>query len=90
MSSTQGFKPKMNIVYRDNMSSMKLETNGRMSSGKRTRHFQIKFFYITDLIERGEVIIEYCPTESMVGDYMSKPLVGGKFTQFRNLIMNLR
>ena len=79
----------MNIVYRDNLSSMKLEENGKMSSGKRTRHFNIKFFYITDLIQRKELSIEYCPTDSMVGDYMTKPLVGSKFVQFRNIIMNL-
>jgi hypothetical protein len=68
---------------------MKLETNGKASSGKRTRHFNIKYFYITDLIQRGEVQIEYCPTNDMLADYMTKPLTGIKFQQFRNKIMNL-
>jgi hypothetical protein len=67
---------------------MKLEENGKFSSGKRTRHFDIKFFYFTDLIKRGEVSIEYCPTEDMLADYMTKPLVGQKFVTFRNRIMN--
>jgi hypothetical protein len=34
---------------------MKLEANGKASSGKRTQHFNIKYFYFTDLIERKEV-----------------------------------
>ena len=42
----------MNVIYRDNTSAMKLEENGKASSGKCTQHFNIKYFYITDLIER--------------------------------------
>jgi hypothetical protein len=38
-----------------------------------------KLFYITDLIEKKEVEIQYCPTDSMTGDYMTKPLPGAKF-----------
>jgi len=47
----QGLKIIDNVVYRDNQSSMKLEQNGKANSGKRTRHFNIKYFYITDLIK---------------------------------------
>jgi hypothetical protein len=84
----QGWKVNQNMVMRDNLSSMKLETNGKASSGKRTRHFDIKYFYITDLIERKEVAIQYCPTDDMIADYMTKPLSGAKFHKFRKLIMN--
>jgi hypothetical protein len=87
MIEAQGFKVK-NIAHRDNTSSMKLEENGKASSGKRTRHFNIKYFYVTDLIKRKEVSIIYCPTDLMIGDYMTKALVGSKFKFFRNLIMN--
>jgi hypothetical protein len=33
----QGFKVSTTVIYRDNKSSMKLEENGKASSGKRTR-----------------------------------------------------
>ena len=85
----QGFKVMLNIIYQDNTSTMRLQNNGKLSSGKRTRHFDIKLFYITDLISRDEVEVRYCPTDEMIGDYMSKPLVGAKFKKFRDLIMNL-
>ena len=85
----QGFKVKLNIVYQDNQSTLKLANNGKESSGKRTRHFDIKYFYVTDLISRDEVKVIYCPTDNMVADYMSKPLVGRKFKKFRDIIMNL-
>jgi hypothetical protein len=67
---------------------MKLEENGKRSSGKRTQHLEIKYFYITDLINRKEVSIEYCPTDKMVADYMTKPLTGKKFFEFKRIIMN--
>jgi hypothetical protein len=84
----QGYHVKENVIYRDNQSSMKLEINGKQSSGKRTRHFNIKYFYITDLIQRGEVSTKYCSTDHMIADYMTKPLTGEKFHQFRQAIMN--
>jgi hypothetical protein len=31
--------------------------------------------------------VEYCPTNEMVADYITKPLVGSKFIQFKNRIM---
>ena len=85
----QDFKVKVNLIYQDNTNTMKLQNNGKLSSGKRTRHFDIKLFYITDLISRNEVEVRYCPTDEMLADYMTKPLVGTKFKLFRDLIMNL-
>ena len=84
----QGHKVNANIVYQDKTSAMKLELNGKASSGKQTRHFDIKFFYFfTDLIKRGEMQVEFCPTDKMLADYMTKPLVGSKFQEFKNKIM---
>ena len=67
---------------------MKLEMNGKFSSSKRTRHFNIKYFFINDLISRGEVSIEYFPTSAMIADFMTKPLTGQKFKVMRKEIMN--
>jgi hypothetical protein len=85
----QEFEVKLNLVCQDNTSTMKLENNGKASSGKRTRHFHIKWFYVTDLISRNELAVKYCPTDDMIGDFMTKPLVGAKFYKFRDLILNL-
>ena len=79
-----------NIIYQDNTSSMKLEQNGRASASKRTRHFDIRYFYITDLLQRKECEIEYCPTKEMMADYHTKLLMGAQFTKFREKIMNFQ
>ena len=62
---------------------------GRASAGKRSRHLDIKHFYVTDQVERKLVSIEYCPTDQMVADYVTKALQGKLFINHRCTIMNL-
>jgi hypothetical protein len=44
---------------------------------------------MTDLGGRNEVQIEYCSTDETIVDYNTKPVVGRKFTLFRDRLMNL-
>lgn len=76
-------------IYQDNQSAMPLEKNGRRSSGKRTRHINIRFYFVTDRIQAGDVSVEHCPTETMTADFFTKPLGGAKFRMFRRRTMNL-
>jgi hypothetical protein len=69
---------------------MKREANGKMNTSKRTRHYYIKYFYISDLIKKKEVSIKYCPTDAMIADYMTKPLTGQKFKLFCEKILNIQ
>jgi hypothetical protein len=78
-----------NIVYQDNQSAIKLEKNGTKSSGKRTRHINIRYFFVTDRISADELNVEYCPTLEMLGDYFTKPLQGSLFRKFRNNILGI-
>jgi hypothetical protein len=66
----QGYNVEKNIVYQDNKSAILLETNGKKSSGKRTRTLNICYFFITDQVEKGNVQIEHCGTNNMVGDFL--------------------
>ena len=85
----QGYETEAHIILQDNESAIKLEKNGHKSVGQRSRHIKIRYFFITDQVQRGEVQIQYCPTDEIQGDYMSKPLVGSKFRGFRQQILNL-
>jgi hypothetical protein len=40
----QGYDVQDNVVYQDNQSAILLENNGRASSGRCTRHINIRFF----------------------------------------------
>jgi hypothetical protein len=64
-----------------------MEINGKASSGKRTRHMNIRYFNITDRVEKGEAEIMWVPLEDMVADYWTKALQGAEFRLFRDLIM---
>ena len=86
---SQGYKVNDNIVFQDNKSTMLLERNGKASSSKRTKHINVRYFFITDRISKGEVRVEWCPTKDMVADFMTKPLQGSAFRKFRDLIMGL-
>jgi hypothetical protein len=77
------------LMYQDNQSSIRLEENGRASSGRRTRHINIRYFFITERIAKKEVAIQYCPTKQMVADYFTKPLQGALFYKFRDQILGL-
>ena len=41
----QGYPVEANVLFQDNSSAIKLESNGRASAGKRSRHLDIKHFY---------------------------------------------
>ena len=85
----QGYKIDSTIVYQDNQSAILLEKNGKESSSRRTRHMNIRYFFITDRVKSGEVTIKYCPTKEMVADHFTKPLQGEAFYNFRSVIMNV-
>jgi hypothetical protein len=67
---------------------MLLMKNGRLSSGKRTKHLDIRYSYVQNLIQRGIVKIEHCSTEDMVTDFYTKPLQGKRFRMMRDLLLN--
>ncbi len=49
----------------------------------------IRYFFITDQVEKDNVIIMHCPTGAMIGDFMTKPLQGEKFREFRKAILGI-
>jgi hypothetical protein len=85
----QDYRVNRNIAYQDNMSSMLLEKNGKASSSKRTKHINIRYFFVTDRINKGELTMEWCPTGDMIGDFMTKPTQGVVFRHFRDQIMGV-
>ena len=86
----QGYDTKSTVVYQDNQSAILLENNGRSSSSRQIKHLNIRYFFITCRIKKGELKIEYRPTDDMVADFFTKPLQGKKFLKFRKIIMKLK
>ncbi len=75
----QGYAVVNNILHKDNRSAILLEQNGKMSSGKRTKHITICYFFVADKIRAGEISPKWCPMGEMIADFLTKPLQGAIF-----------
>ena len=84
-----GFQQNTITVYEDNQSSIVLANKNKGSTITRTKHIQVRFFYVKQLIEQNHIKIEYLPTEEMVADILTKPITGKLFIKLRNKILNI-
>ena len=83
----QGHHQPPAAIYRDNQSTIQLIRNGR-SNSERTRHVDIRYFYLHDKLSIGDVDITYIPTEEMIADILTKPLQGELFRKLRKELIN--
>jgi hypothetical protein len=84
----QGIKVKPVNLKQDNKSTICMVEKGK-STSPRTRHVAIRYFFVKDRMEKGEVEIAYLPTELMVADFFTKPLQGELFRRLRAEVLNL-
>ena len=73
------------IIKEDNQSCIKMCRNPVMQ--KRSKHIDVKFHFIRERIEDGTIQLEYCPTELMQADLLTKALTFQKVEKHRNSIM---
>jgi hypothetical protein len=85
----QGYDMDALLLYQDNMSTILLETNGRASSLKHTKHIKVKYSFIKDKVDQGEITIEYSPTKQMWTDINMKSKQGLVFRVFRGHVMGI-
>jgi hypothetical protein len=86
----QGFILKENILYQDNQSAIKIEKNGKRSSGQKTKHMDNRYFFIKDRLNTENIRVEYCPTGQMIADFFTKPLQGNLFRKLRDLVLGYK
>ena len=71
------------------MSVMRLESNGLKSYGEKSRHIDIRFFFIKDVLKRENIELKHCPTERMIADYFTKSLQRSLFRKIRDIIIGV-
>jgi hypothetical protein len=74
----QGHECGAVIIYQDNMSCMALVERGR-SAAERTRHIDIRYFWVKERVDKGEAIIKHLGTKDMYANLLTKPLQGAQF-----------
>ena len=75
----QGYDIKNKILYQDNQSAIRMEKNGRNSCTGNSRHIDVRFFFVKDRVDSGDIKVQYCPTSTMLADFFTKPLQGTVF-----------
>ena len=81
----QGYQMPAMTILQDNQSCMALIARGR-SGAERTRHIQIRYFWVKERVDTGEVKIEYLRSEDMYANVLTKPLQGGQFVRERGCL----
>jgi hypothetical protein len=69
------------IIHCDNQSCVKLSENPVFHD--RSKHIEIKYHYIRDMVQRKAVHVQYLPTHEQIADIFTKPLAKTKFEYFR-------
>ena len=65
------------ILYCDNQSCVKLSEN--LVFHDKSKHIEIKYHYIKDMVQRGEIKLWYVATDEQIADVLTKPLARVKF-----------
>lgn len=71
-------------IYEDNQSCIALSRNPIHHA--RTKHFDIQHHFVREKCENGDIYLEYCPTDNMLADILTKGLNSVRFTTLRNLL----
>ena len=67
-------------VYEDNQGALALAKNP--VSRQRCKHIDIRYHFIREIVNGGNVILEYCPTDKMIADVLTKPVTKLKLKNF--------
>jgi hypothetical protein len=70
------------MIHCDNQSWVKLSENP--ASHDRSKHVEIKFHYIQDMVKRKAILVQYLPTDELIANVLTKPLAKSKFEYFHD------
>jgi Reverse transcriptase (RNA-dependent DNA polymerase) len=80
--TAQGYDIGPAVVYQDNMSCMALIKRGGPGS-ERSRHINIRHFWLSEKVALKEVVLEHLGTEDMFANILTKPVQGAQFERER-------
>ena len=69
-------------AFQDNQGTIRLASNPIIS--RRSKHIEVKFHYVRDKVNAGFITIDYCPTNDMIADGLTKAIIGPKFEELRS------
>ena len=82
----QGIPLKTSKVYQDNKSVLDLMRAGKPTSSN-TKHIKMRYFFVKQHVESGELELVWCGTKDMLADLFTKPLVGELFQRGKEAVV---
>jgi hypothetical protein len=75
------------VLLQDKQSTVYMMRNGKGSSSL-TRHIDIRYFWITDLLRAERVVLQISTSKQMSSDTLTKPLQGEAFERHDEVLIN--
>jgi hypothetical protein len=75
------------IIGQDNQSTIQMIST-TTKENMRTKHIKVRYFWLRERVESGELTIVYVPTEDMLADMLTKPMRGNLFRHFVAIFCN--
>ena len=75
------FQMDATCMHCDNQSCVNFSENPVFHD--KSKHIEMKYHYIRDMVQRGVVKLQYFVTEEQIADVLTKPLAKVKFKYFR-------
>ena len=50
---------------------------------KRTKHIDIRCHFVREKVEKNQAVLQYCPTQDMLADIMTKAIAAPQFITLR-------
>ncbi|XP_043809735.1 secreted RxLR effector protein 161-like [Manihot esculenta] len=84
LSELRGQQDKKTLLRIDNRSAIALTKNRVHHS--RSKHIDVKYHFLRDCVQNGDIEVEYVKTEEQCADILTKPLSWDKFEKRRIMI----
>jgi hypothetical protein len=78
-------QPGPTDVFEDNQSTIRMVYHGNDKG--RTKHIDVRYHYIRQLIEDGSINVKYLPTTEMLADILTKPLPSSQYLHLRDRLL---
>ena len=74
------------VLFQDNRSAIILSESGR-GSFRRSKHIDVRFFYVYDLVKDGKLTLQWLGTKDLPADLLTKPKRGLSFDHLLYLMI---
>jgi transposase InsO family protein len=75
------------VIYCDNEPAVKLSDHD--TNHERTKHIDVKYHYVRDLIADGTISVQWCSTVDQIADILTKPLAKELHHRIRSFLLDI-